>query len=176
MSRRLNFSQKQSRVIGYSLLVSLALVIIPVALAQDSKADSSASGSVSSEEVVRTKSEKEVEKVKTGTIANTGTFVSSGAVDVQTAGASPGDAKSPITGSITPEGRRRCLATVKNSSKENAYSVRFKVQAKNDRGTKTVNKSFSARLSPGASTSRTFTCDPDDSMSVILSSATKIGG
>lgn len=177
MNRSLKMSQRQLRVLRNSLLASLTLLFIPSGFAQDASGGVAAgtSTSVSSEEVVRTKSDKKVEKVKVGTIANSGTSVASGAVDVQTSGASPGDTPSPITGSISVQDRRRCLASVQNNSKENTYSVRFKVQGSNERGTRTVNKSFTARLAPGASTSRTFTCNADDQMSVVLSSATKVG-
>lgn len=124
-------------------------------------------------EVEEKKEKKEKEKVQTGVIANTGTTGVSGAIDVQTSGASPGDEKSAITGSVSSVSRTQCVATVSNASKNSTYAVRFEVLGRNQRGANTFSKSFSATLRPEGSVSKEFRCNPDDNLSVELKSATK---
>ena len=171
------------------LLISFVLMISVAALgyAQDEGAAEPAGGDAvsdadagdaapSNDSGDSAKVEKKEEIVKTGVIASTPSRGQSGAVNVETGGDAPGDEASTISGGISVTGRNRCTAKIMNSSDENSYSVRYKIQGKNERGSRTLNKSYSAVVGPGKTHSRAVRCNENDAMSLRLLSAKKSGG
>ncbi len=114
------------------------------------------------------------EKVQTGTIASTGRF--GGGVtglDISTDGATPGDDQNVISASVSQIGRGECQATITNTSNVNSYSVSFKVVGRNERGSKLVDKSYSASLKPQQKVTRQMDCPAEANMEVVLQSARK---
>jgi hypothetical protein len=119
----------------------------------------------------KTESEKEKENVVTGIIASTVGPGQSGAVAVETTGSSPGDEQNTITGSVSNTGGRNCSVYVMNSSEKNSYRVRFAAIGENERGSRVMRKSFSATIEPKGQVTREFSCKPDLTMKLELTSA-----
>ena len=114
------------------------------------------------------------EKLITGVVASYGNFPKTGAIDVTQTDAAPGDATSPVTGSISRKGTDQCVAVLKNGSKDNGYSVSFEVIGADANGNASFKRNFSASLSPGASTTRSFSCRKDLYFAVVLKSGRKL--
>ncbi|HQH27288.1 MAG TPA: hypothetical protein PLP17_07825, partial [Oligoflexia bacterium] len=94
-------------------------------------------------------------------------------LDISTDGATPGDDQNVISASVSQIGRGECQATITNTSNVNSYSVSFKVVGRNERGSKLVDKSYSASLKPQQKVTRQMDCPAEANMEVVLQSARK---
>jgi hypothetical protein len=112
------------------------------------------------------------EKVMTGIIASTAGQGQSGAVQVETGGASPGDDTSAISGGVSNMGGK-CSATLRNASEKNSYRVSFDVIGIDKRGRRAMRKGYSGRIAPKGDLTKTFSCKPDHTMQLKLKSAVK---
>lgn len=111
------------------------------------------------------------EKVRTGKIASTGRFGTTGGVDVDSAGASPGDEPSVVSASIVRKSKTECTAKIINNGQK-SYSVSFTVVGEDHRGNKVLNRSFSGSVASKATLERQVTgCRDDLNLSVQLNSA-----
>jgi hypothetical protein len=126
---------------------------------------------------VKKEEKKEVKEIiKTGQIAGEGIVNPTGTFNVDTDGSSPGDQASAIGASVSRMGRDKCEAVVTNMSKDNSYSVNFKVIGKNNlSGQKQSDKFFTATLKPQQKVTRAVTCADNSNMYVELLSARKVG-
>lgn len=117
---------------------------------------------------------KEAEEVvKTGIIAVSANVGSRGPFGIETKGAAPGDEQSVITGGISRTGKDTCAVTVTNKSEQNSYSVSLSVLGYDQRGTRRLTRSFSARLAPKGTETKQVKCQ-NYNVEVMLKSATKI--
>ena len=111
------------------------------------------------------------EKVRTGAIASTGRFGTTGGVDVDSAGASPGDEPSVVAASISRKNRTECIAKIINNGKK-SYSVSFTVLGEDHRGNRVINRSFSGSVASKGTLERQISgCRDDLNLSVTLNSA-----
>ena len=151
-----------------ALVVGLGVLVAPQYVEAQPKMDDS-------NKEAAAKDDSEQETVKIGVIASQRSIGGGGAsaIDVETAGAAPGDELSVIMGSVAPSGNGKCLATVTNSSEENSYSVRFAVEGYNERGNRTLHRNFSAMIRPKSTIERTVSCRDNLNLQVKLKSARK---
>lgn len=159
----LNLKSLTHGVVSLAAIVSLVLLSAASAGAQvDSRAGAQAE-------------EEKVENVNTGLIAGSGSFATSGSLDVQTSGSAPGDEASVITGGVTFGKGGTCEVSISNSSEKNAYAVNYRVVGTPQIGasSKTL-KSLSARLSPGETVSRKVNCAGYTAVGLDLRSSKKI--
>ena len=165
---KINKTSYVTLLAGISAAVLLLLALHPIAAAEDEAPQK--------QPVKAEKKDKPevVEKVQIGTIASSGSFGQSHTTNVQTDGAAPGDEANVISGGVSRSGRDQCTATMTNTSQTNTYSVSFKVVGRNEGGSKTVEKSYSATLKPKQRITRDLRCG-DANMEVVLQSAKKIG-
>jgi hypothetical protein len=126
---------------------------------------------------VKKEEKKEVKEIiKTGQIAGEGIVNPTGTFNVDTDGSTPGDQASAIGASVSRMGKDKCDAVVSNMSKDNSYSVSFKVIGKNNlSGQKQSEKYFSATLRPQQKVTRAVSCADNSNMYVELVSAKKLG-
>ena len=111
------------------------------------------------------------EKVRTGKIASTGRFGTTGGVDVDSAGASPGDEPSVVSASISRKSKTECTAKIINNGQK-SYSVSFTVLGEDHRGNRVLNRSFSGSVASKETLERQITgCRDDLNLSVQLNSA-----
>ncbi len=111
------------------------------------------------------------EKVRTGKIASTGRFGTTGGVDVDSAGASPGDEPSVVSASISRKSKTECTAKIINNGKK-SYSVSFTVLGEDQRGSRVLNRSFSGSVASKGTLERQISgCRDDLNLSVQLNSA-----
>ena len=116
---------------------------------------------------------KEIEKrdVRLGVIASTGTTAGRGSRSFGSDTASaPGDKPNPVSAGIQAVGGK-CSLTLKNNDAEAGFSVRAKVTGTNKKGSSNFRKSVSARLTPGKSVVKKFSCPGVESTQVELTSA-----
>ncbi|MCB0323015.1 MAG: hypothetical protein KDD69_05555 [Bdellovibrionales bacterium] len=158
--------------------IALSICLVGPAAAQDAADTASNSTGSNSTGAADSKgtaaaTEEAADPIKTGVIANSGSFPTNGAIDVETSGAAPGDEQSTITASINSTDRTTCVATLNNASEKNSYSVRARIIGRNESGAKVLTKSFTAMLKPKGSASRSVSCRPEYRMQVELVSADK---
>lgn len=111
------------------------------------------------------------EKVHTGTIASSGRFGTTGGVDVDSSGASPGDEVSVVSASIVRKSKNECVAKLNNNGKK-TYSVSFTVIGEDRRGNKVISRTFSGSVAPKGTLERQVnSCREDLNLSVQLNSA-----
>lgn len=141
------------------------LLGVNVAVAQDG-AESTSEKSAENEE--------EEEKVITGTIATTGNYgFGPTAIASGSTGPAPGSEAGAIVAGVKRTSRDECRVTISNNSKENGYSVRFRLVERDSSGREVGGKSFAASLDPEKSEVRELSCQNDTNLSVELDSARK---
>ena len=160
-----------------SSVLQIFLIFCFLVFSQMAVAQQDESASSETEKKTESKEEKkaeEEENIRTGVIANTGSFgLGPQSITTDTSGASPGDEASVIQANVSRLGGEKCNVTVSNASKENTYSVGYRVIARNNRGSKVSSKYFSGRLRAGEKQMREVNCDRDHRMSVELVKANK---
>ena len=161
----IRFSRNLSKIV---ICLSMTFVFAGAAIAQNEEppppgADPS--------KAVPDKKEEKPEVIKTGVIASSTKTGSFAAIDVETAGASPGDEASVIAASVLRPKRDQCIAKVINNGSK-PYSVNFSVEGVNARGAKVVNTSYSATIPAKGSIERQIArCDSDLNIGINLRSA-----
>jgi len=113
------------------------------------------------------------ETIQPGVIASFGKIKRAGSVGVSSTGEAGGGANSPISASIRPTSKGSCEAVVSNTSPVNSYSIRFSISGQTSTGSSVGKRSFSARLKPGGSTTKTVSCPKGAGMKVVLKSGKK---
>lgn len=115
---------------------------------------------------------KDPKTIKSGVIASYGTAKTVSSTNLNSVDSSPGEEQSPVTASVSRKGSSRCIAVVKNTSKESSYSVSFDVVATS--GSSVSKQNYSATIKPNSSVEKTISCLPDSKMEVFLRSGKKI--
>ena len=88
---------------------------------------------------------------------------------------SPGDVQSVVMGSVSYAKGGSCLATLRNNSKENSYSVKFQVIAEDSKGNRMLKRSFAATLKPGEVISRDVSGCPNEAvLKLVITSGNKL--
>lgn len=158
--------------------LSILIFILP-AYAQEVPLEStegSTEAPVSEMDAIETEEEEEKDlEFKTGVISSMGQIKKSGAVDTSALDGVPGEEQPAVSGSVRKLKRGRCSAFIKNNSEKSAYSVRYKVQGFNERGSSVFNRNFSSRLSAGESDSHEFACRDGLNMRLVVTSGKKLG-
>ena len=120
------------------------------------------------------KKAKPTEAIRTGTIANYGSYRQRAAINSASNSVPSEDLPNPISGSITRNRGGKCDATLTNRSEKYSYSVGFRVIGASKAGSEMFRRSFSARLSPGGSTTRTVACKKGYNMSIEIVSGKQL--
>ncbi|MBL7662041.1 hypothetical protein JNK13_04730 [bacterium] len=150
----------------------------PEQLAAQAKEQEAAAATTEGEATAETadkKDEKKDElKVQPGVVAGMGTISSKGGVFNALTPDAPGEEPGAITGGISVQ-KGRCVATLSNADKDNAFSVRYAVEGFDKSGKRSFRQTYSATIKPGASVSRTVgACDKSANVQVVVESGKKI--
>jgi len=160
----------------YSLLIFLSVGVFfsNLALAQETQEAQEAAKGEAPKVGAKEEEPENKEVIQPGVIASFGKIKGSGSVGVSSTGEAGGGANSPIAASIRPSTKGSCEAVVRNTSATNSYSIRFSISGQTSTGGSVGRRSFSARLKPGGSTTKTVRCPQGAGMKVVLKSGKKV--
>ena len=162
-------------------MISVILLVLLLSLTPcfAQVASEAANAEAEKSEQKEVKKKKEV-KLEPGVIASSGQF--SKAASVGTSGkmqldpVPEGEAGSqmPIRASISKDKKGRCRVSLTNISSEDTFSVRFKLVGEDDKGSRVLNRSYSATIRSGQSINRQTGCRSAKNYRVELVSGRKL--
>ncbi len=127
------------------------------------------------EEAAPAKAEADKDAILTpGVIASNNRAPGSTSVDVNSGGAVPGDEVSPIAASVKSVKRGKCQVSLTNNHEKNRYSVKYRVEGTNKKGSTVLKRSYSSTIDPKKTVTKDLSCSDDLNMRVVLRSGKKL--